>query len=632
MIRGKYSLVTGGLLLIVCLCGLVLASSRVVANNEIIDKVHIIVYESCTLSGVGANSHVATIHNGQYSGDSGSGYENGIGKTTLTVFCNDYNGFSIYAIGYTGDSYDSPDHTKLVGNTHAENAISTAVYSNGDTDSSWSMKLTKITDGAEAYIPANMSITNNFDNWHAVPDTYTQVAQYKAVSGSSVTDDVLGGKLETTYATYISTTQAADTYAGKVKYILVHPYSDVPILPETIATSGCITYYPNGNDVEGTMGCQAIGDSDTGATLLASNYSREGYGFAGWSTTYDYSDPTGFYGPQEHIDFEAGTYTGDNDGLALYARWIRSAGTMQGWNACATIPAGGVTALTDQRDGETYAVAKLADGNCWMIENMRLEAENSTNIALAQGFGRSTTYGNFVGLANAESENFADTNPPTANSKYSATADGDKVVIGTSNDPQNRIPRYNNFNNKANSADRPQYPASNMDVNATTGAGMYSYGNYYNWAAAIANTGYYYTRTTDADGYTPSEAAKTSICPLGWMLPYGRSVGKGAVSGGLSYLDIQLGGTGITASSGTDPTGETMSRRWRAYPNNFVYAGYYLGLSAINRGSGGLYWASTALDSATAYGLGISEANSYPNGSNIKVRGYSLRCLVLSGE
>ena len=44
MIRGKYSLVTGGLLLIVCLCGLVLASSRVVANNEIIDKVHIIVY------------------------------------------------------------------------------------------------------------------------------------------------------------------------------------------------------------------------------------------------------------------------------------------------------------------------------------------------------------------------------------------------------------------------------------------------------------------------------------------------------------------------------------------------------------------------------------------------------------
>ena len=46
-----------------------------------------------------------------------------------------------------------------------------------------------------------------------------------------------------------------------------------------------------------------------------------------------------------------------------------------------------VTALTDQRDGETYAVARLADGNCWMIENLRLDAEDTlgdTNKVLAQ--------------------------------------------------------------------------------------------------------------------------------------------------------------------------------------------------------------------------------------------------------
>lgn len=49
-----------------------------------------------------------------------------------------------------------------------------------------------------------------------------------------------------------------------------------------------------------------------------------------------------------------------------------------------------VSALTDQRDDQTYAIAKLADGNCWMIENLRLDTEatrGATNEALAQGYG-----------------------------------------------------------------------------------------------------------------------------------------------------------------------------------------------------------------------------------------------------
>ena len=155
------------LLMMACFCGAILTSGHVMADDDVvIDQINVTVEESCTLAGVGMDSHVATLHNAEYSGQSGSDYVNGIGKTTLTAFCNDYNGFSIYAIGFTGDSYTSTNHTKLVGANDNTNTISTGVYSSGDTTSSWAMKITKVTDGAVAYNPVNMSVQNSFDNWH----------------------------------------------------------------------------------------------------------------------------------------------------------------------------------------------------------------------------------------------------------------------------------------------------------------------------------------------------------------------------------------------------------------------------------------------------------------------------------
>ena len=90
-------------------------------------------------------------------------------------------------------------------------------------------------------------------------------------------------------------------------------------------------------------------------------------------------------------------------GLALYAIWVKSAGIMQEWNGCAGLNKGDVTALTDARDNDTYAVAKLADGKCWMIENLRLDntADHNTDGSLSQGYNPS-----FIGLADPESANF----------------------------------------------------------------------------------------------------------------------------------------------------------------------------------------------------------------------------------
>ena len=615
---------------ITILSGIVLASNKVSADDSAVDTTTITVPVSCSMSGniATGQEHSATLQPGTYSGASGSGYENGIGKTTLTTYCNDNNGFSIYAIGFTGDDYGT---TTLVGqNTNL--AINTKVYESTDTLSNWSMKVTKVTDSTQSYNPTNMSITNSFDNWHVIPDTYTQVAEYKATTGSSTTDQgqgVLGAKVETTYASYVSQTQAADTYSGKVKYTMVHPYSEQPQGPQP-STAGCITYHANASDVVGTMGCHSqnyiggydyadIADGDT-ITLLASNYSRNGYGFAGWSDKFDYAtNPNAkFYGPNADFVVPEGTTA---NGLSLYAVWVKSQGSIQDQskvasvcNSLTTAPTDGtanltsVSALTDQRDNNTYAIAKLADGNCWMIENLRLEstAEHNSDGTLAQGYGTSATYGNFGGLADAESANFSDST--TANSLYySGTQSGTASIdIGTS-DAGYRIPRYNNINTQP----RASSPTTNN-------ASIYSYGNYYNWHAAIADT-----------SYSSDDHDSTSLCPTGWRLPIGYQTTNNKSFGALS---VALGGPegGDAANSNTTPTGGVMSSVFRSYPNNFVYSGYF-GSSAHYRESYGQYWSSTAYNNYRSYCLFLTSSTMDPSRYyDYKYYGYSIRCTVAS--
>ena len=96
-----------GLTSLTILSGLVLISTKASADNDsVTDDVEITVPTSCTMSGTVAtgDEHTASLSPGTYSAAAGSDYVNGIGKTTLNTYCNDYNGFSIYAVGYTGDT------------------------------------------------------------------------------------------------------------------------------------------------------------------------------------------------------------------------------------------------------------------------------------------------------------------------------------------------------------------------------------------------------------------------------------------------------------------------------------------------------------------------------------------------
>ena len=341
-----------------------------------------------------------------------------------------------------------------------------------------------------------------------------------------------------------------------------------------------ICYFGNGDDGDGVMEDQKNVASGSNVMLRPSNFSKPGYGFAGWNTEIDGGGTN--YGPSQTIT------VGDlsEEGLQLYANWVQSNGDLQGWRGCETMNVGDVTALTDTRDGNTYAVAKYADGKCWMMENLRLDLSDTDVTITAQNTNKPKT--EFMTAANAH--------PASSNSFCAGNNAGcvDRVLYNTNNINRS-LPASYNTNDSSSS--------------------WYSYGVYYN----------YYTATAGNGGYSLTiKGAQVGgdICPAGWRLPTGYTS-----SNDLGVLDVRYGGTGVSQESGTD--GVLASERWRTYPLNYIYSGEQKESSGYNRGN------STGISSAsnyaanTSYNLWVRAVGvSMSGNSTSKLRGQTVRCVA----
>jgi hypothetical protein len=306
------------------------------AEDSVVTTTSITISQSCSMTSTVNTPHNATVINGTYSGSS---YPNGIGQTTLKAFCNDNAGFAIYAIGYTGNEYGN---TKLHNDTLGSNYdISTGTYTSGTTvNSTWSMKLTSVSGTYAPTISNGTNNTENFTTWHVVPQEYTKVAYRTAGTDTDNSGTGIGSSLTTTYDAYISNTQPAGTYIGQVKYTLVHPNkvdnSNKPVIPlkDSDCLAGYVCYAPNASDIEGSMsslgaitsspkaGRISVGTSATTITLIAPNYKRAGYGFAGWSTDFEANNSSTIYGPNETLTVPSTTLA--EKGMILYPVWITS--------------------------------------------------------------------------------------------------------------------------------------------------------------------------------------------------------------------------------------------------------------------------------------------------------------------
>ncbi len=257
--------------------------------------------------------------------------------------------------------------------------------------------------------------------------------------------------------------------------------------------------------------------------------------FAGWASTYDAT--TAEYQPGEQIIVQPGA-------TMLYAVWknpfviaYENAGktksgnyfTMQDMSTtiCSAVDTPLVTneapeiQLVDIRDNKTYWIAKLADGNCWMTQNLDHDidvnyAYNSSNTDLVAG----TTWTPDRSTIDA-SQNAITTNGTTKIKNLTDKAIG----WAESNSSPYSFDVGNIYYDGTSSTKCDNYLENGCNAglassiyNATNEHGHL--GNYYNYSAATATN-------------TSSSTAPNSICPANWRLP--TNFGANEVSNLFSY-------------------------------------------------------------------------------------------------
>lgn len=167
----------------------------------------------------------------------------------------------------------------------------------------------------------------------------------------------------------VSSALAADNYQGRIL---------VSVVAEPMTSFHWTIYYDlaggTGNTFTSQTGESELGATSAMATLRSGQPTRTGYIFKNWKGSDGKT-----YSPGATV-----TFTGDTT-LTLTAVW-ELAGLYDGLKMqdvaaamCSATSTGNVYTLTDSRDGKKYLAGKLADGKCWMLQNLALAGGTTLN-------------------------------------------------------------------------------------------------------------------------------------------------------------------------------------------------------------------------------------------------------------
>ena len=235
--------------------------------------------------------------------------------------------------------------------------------------------------------------------------------------------------------------------------------------------------------------------------------------------------------------------------------------------------------LKDNRDEQSYYVAKLADGNIWFLDNLRLDLTNSdvmTNLTPATTNASETALDCLTGRT-------TDCTSPYTTDAVSDTWDNTYI------------------NARINTTDATTI---NSDSSLNFGNGSHMYGVYYNYCAASAGSYCYDEEEGSPDGVNASE----DICPAGWRMPTGDSTGE------WDALDSLIDNR--TAS-------DSASIQARL---SLPLSGYFGDWSVNYQGSYGYWWSSTRDDGDYMYLFGANDEET-TWGPYDRYFGLPLRCL-----
>ena len=247
------------------------------------------------------------------------------------------------------------------------------------------------------------------------------------------------------------------------------------------------------------------------------------------------------------------------------------------------------TIVYDNRDNTAYHIQKLADGKCWMLDNLALDLTNSTVKSKLSASNTNATSTSISRLKNGGG---------TTSDKY-ATAG---VANWTSSSHSYSAPLVN-------MASKNVVP----DNAPTGGAGYNKVGGYYNFCAASAGS-YCYGDGTSVG--TSSGNATEDICPKNWRMPTNNTGEYGALAKAI------YGSTNIAF----DATQVANFRNALSLP----LSGAFDDGSVYDQGSTGSFWSSTRYDSNNydMYLLIASTSLVHPSHISGRYHGYSVRCLA----
>ena len=272
-------------------------------------------------------------------------------------------------------------------------------------------------------------------------------------------------------------------------------------------------------------------------------------------------------------------------------------------NNTEVIGEGSQTELIDLRDNKVYWATKLADGHCWMTQNLDLDLSHDRPLTSED------TDLNDSSLTGAYSEDY-EYDPATRIITW--TPINTATTKDFSGDAGVSVSGWQMSNTQPYSANKTD------DVNT----GHLSFGNYYNWTAAIASN----NSTTLVDGTYEDilQNPQNSICSKGWRLPT-ISNAQNSVQGSTN----EFGRLNYLYNNNATYSVEKLfiSPLYFARPGQIsTYSKY-----SIDGGEPNNYWSSTINTDISVYYLAFSDSSVNPKRayhSNSRSWGASMRCLA----
>ncbi len=242
-----------------------------------------------------------------------------------------------------------------------------------------------------------------------------------------------------------------------------------------------------------------------------------------------------------------------------------------------SVTAGSEITAIDSRDDKTYTVARLADGNLWMTQNLDHDID-STRTYTPQ-----------------DTDISANWTPST--STYTTTTWNGSIAAPESYDPGTLY----------------WSGIANDSTPVSSGNSHYHLGNYYNWTAAVA--------MNSSSAYTTTALVDQSICPSGWTLP------RAGIGEDTFFSLWREYGYDNNSHEFSDISAITGS------PAYFAPTGDWSGSFSVF-GSSGYFWSPVAEssvieDEATSFSAAFNMDNlANPTAFDDREYGHSVRCVA----